>query len=322
MNECLHIALNIDKNYIMQAGVMMKSVCVNNHDNEICFHVIIDDSVSDEDKSDLNSVIDNVNHQIHYYLCDDNILSEYPNIAPKPGSISKVTYYRIFLTKYLPASIDKVLYLDADVIVRHSLKELWNTDISGYALGAVEDAVAGDVTKYNRLRYSPQYGYFNAGIILFNLRYWRENHCMEECINFISNHADRILYHDQDVLNYVFKDRKLDLPIKYNVQTSFYYAPAKQGIDYYKYEEEIIVADKDPTILHYTFKMKPWMKECRHPIKGEFFKYLAMTTWKDYKAKSSLTLHDNLRSISVWFGLLPKDYNEPFAETWYHLVES
>ena len=74
-----------------------------------------------------------------------------------------------------------------------------------------------------RDRYSPSLGYFNAGVLLVNLRYWRENNLSESFFEIINKYPERLRYHDQDVLNIVLKEIKLTLPLKYNVQHGYFF---------------------------------------------------------------------------------------------------
>lgn len=310
--ESMHFVCCTDNNFVMQTSVMMKSICYHHRDVQLNFHVVIDDSVSEADKQDMLSVVDNNNHKVDFHFCDNTILSEYPRVGALHTHVTKAAYYRLFLTALLPDTIDKAIYLDGDIIVRHPLQELWNIDISDYAVGVVPDGDEGDPLKYNQMKYPLRLGYFNSGVLLINLKYWREHNCMDEFLNFIVDHPERINFHDQDVLNCVFCERKMQLPFKFNTQTSFFYSPTSQKLDYYRYENEIVTAVADPYVLHFCFVPKPWIKECLHPMKQEFFKYLAMTKWKDYQVKSGLTSRDKLRKIGEKLGILSKLAPEPF----------
>ena len=91
-----------------------------------------------------------------------------------------------------------------------------------YAAGVIPDMSIDDIRIYNRLQYSPSLGYFNAGVLLVNLRYWRENNLSESFFEIINKYPERLRYHDQDVLNIVLKEIKLTLPLKYNVQHGYF----------------------------------------------------------------------------------------------------
>ena len=235
--------------------------------------MIVDESVTEEDKQDLKDVAEG--NSIQFYTVDSRIFSS----MPLTEVFSPATYYRLLLPKILPEDLHKVLYLDCDLIVRHSLLSLWETDVDGYALAAVTDNSESDIVIYNRLRYSPSLSYFNAGVLLINLDYWRTNSIDDEIESFIKNHLDRIHYVDQDILNYVLREKKKILPIKYNTQTCFLWVPERALYDYWKYEKEILEAREDPIIVHY-IGLKPWIEGSNHPYKSTFVKYQDETKWK------------------------------------------
>lgn len=126
------------------------------------------------------------------------------NLPNQRAHLTVETYYRLFISDILPSDIDKVLWLDCDIIVAGDLKELWNEGISDSAVGVVPDFENNNVRVMNRLKYDAAYGYFNAGVLLINLKYWRRENIIPIFTNYISDHYENLYYHDQDVLNYVF----------------------------------------------------------------------------------------------------------------------
>lgn len=185
MNNQMEIVACTDKSFIMPTGVMMKSVCLNNKDSIINFHIVCDDSIKEKDKEDLKSVIQCSYSNFFFYFINGIEFDDMPALDNAP--VTKAAYYRLELAELLPESIDKVLYLDGDIIVRRSINDLWNTDISNYALAAVPD---------NNIGLDLRSGYFNSGVMLINLKYWREHNLREEYYRFIKNHPDRIRFWD------------------------------------------------------------------------------------------------------------------------------
>ena len=280
MREKIHIAVCLDKGFVMPTGVMMYSVCVNNQDADIDFHVLIDDSVTEEDQQDLKDIANKFSgKRVHYYTIDRQSAISFPL---KVKHITQSTYYRFFLPDILPSTIGKVLYLDGDLIVRHSLLPLWHTDIVDYAVGAAKDTADGDVTIYNRLSYPQEKGYFNAGVLLINLKYWRDNDVKKDCINYSHDYSDRLLFQDQDVMNVVMQDKKRIIPIKYNIQTNF--LKKVPFCEKWEHDPELNIGMKDPVIVHFTGSLKPWYVDLPfpHPYRSTFLKYQSQTKWKNY----------------------------------------
>ena len=299
----MNIVCCTDHNYIMPTGIMICSVCKNHYDCEIFFHVICNDDVTEKDKRDLTVLVHQYNHRISFYAV--NI--EVPNCftVKKEGQPKHITisaYYRLFLTEILPIDIEKVLYLDSDIIVRHALQDMYNTDIKGYAAGVVTDMGDGNLAFYNYLRYSPKYGYFNSGVLLINLSYWRNKNILQDYIDFATQYPERIILHDQDIMNFVLKDQKKQLPLTYNFQHGFLFK--KLGISW-EYEAELNETIKDPYILHFTGK-KPWVHGCDHPYRNEFKKYKEMTIWKNAPIRKApkTTFKTKIKNLLISFGVI------------------
>ncbi|MBR5276043.1 MAG: glycosyltransferase family 8 protein [Bacteroidaceae bacterium] len=302
----MNIVCCTDHNYVMPTGVMMCSVCENNHDCEVFFHVICNDDVTEEDKRDLTDIA----HQYNNRICFHSVNIEVPSCFTikkenQPKHITISAYYRLFLTEILPNDIEKVLYLDSDIIVRHSLHEMYNTDIKDYAAGVVTDMGDGNLAFYNYLRYSPKYGYFNSGVILINLSYWKEHNILQDYIDFATQYPERIILHDQDIMNYVLKDKKKQIPLTYNFQHGFLFK--KLGISW-EYEDELNEAIKNPYILHFTGK-KPWVHGCDHPYREEYTKYKKMTIWKDTPLRKApkTTWKTKIKNSLIGLGVMRDD---------------
>lgn len=232
----------------------------------------------------------------------ENLESLLPMGKPgQPQYITVATYYRLFLQDILSESIDKVLYLDGDIVCRSSLLPLWNTDIECKPVAAVYEIENND-HRYERLCYDEKDGYFNAGVLLINMKYWREHDVQKTFIEFLNNHSDRIVYHDQDVLNSVFHNNKVVLDVKFNVLNSYF---VRDDIRYLYSKEEIEAVRKEPVLVHFSSHLKPWFKGCSHPFTNEFLYYKGLSPWKRTKLHvfPSHTLRGKISNIFVWLGL-------------------
>lgn len=278
METTLEIVACTDKRNVMPTGVMICSVCVNNPDLSIRFHIITDTDVAGEDREDLSAVVAPYTRaSVRFYRVAEQILGIF--FPQLDNRITRAAYFRLYIADLLPPSIDKVLYLDGDVIVRHSLKKLWNMDLSGHALAAVPDMREGTTDRFDGLGYSKSLGYFNSGVLLINLAYWRHHEVTKQFAEFIQNRYETIRFHDQDVLNYIFREQKMTLPIRYNLQDGFLWKTPEY--DWSRYGEEVMEARVDPVIVHFTREIKPWKYSYDpNPFRSTFLKYQEMTKWK------------------------------------------
>ena len=162
---------------------------------------------------------------------------------PIRGHFSKETYYRIYAQYLLPEE-DRILWLDADLIVKKSIKNFYEKDFEGNCLIACEDK--GNSTEENIKRLGlKQEKYFNAGVLLMNLKAMRKYADQEEMERFVKENLSLFLWQDQDILNLFFEDSVLFADVKYNYQVS-------PGGNFNKDKCE------ESAILHYVGGLKPW----------------------------------------------------------------
>jgi lipopolysaccharide biosynthesis glycosyltransferase len=272
----MDIVFCIDDNFVQHCGVTIISVCENNKDEDITFHILTE-GLSHKHKKQLEQIANSYNSKLIFWAVDKTILKD----CPVYGSWTLSTYYRILLPVILPSNISKVLYLDSDIIVRKNIKSLWNYDINQFSLAAVCDmALSDDVRTYNRLGYDRALGYFNAGILLINLDYWRANNVLNRLLQGVRQNSNILTFVDNDLLNLVLIKETFILPWTYNMTSVAY----KKNVMLKKeFLQEIELVLRDPAILHFT-SHKPWFKGCCHPLKSEYFKYLQLSPWKTYKA--------------------------------------
>lgn len=301
----MDIVLCTDTNYILPAQVTICSVCVNNPNEQLTFHVVTD-AVSRQSVEKLAVAINQWHQEVRFYTMDVSKCNCLPfGRSDQPGHASMASYYRLFLASLLPEAVEKVIYLDCDMIVRQSLTSLWAIDLSGYAVGCVDDMSNLDPSKFNTLRYYPSEGYFNAGMLLVNLAYWREHELEDRFLEFARQYPERIVFHDQDVMNYVLRKEKMRLPLMYNVQDGFLYDTIHFLV--WPYEDEYEQAIKKPCIIHYSIRFKPWHADSEHPWKEEYRKYVRMAglELKDFpQRKEKKNLYQRFRPVLVKMGLL------------------
>ena len=153
----MDIVICIDSNYVMPCGVMLHSICRNNQESEITFHIVVDESVSPTMKNSLeNILLPELSKKGCFYYINGNDYHHLPKLdeANPKKYITKAAYYRLYLSEILPKHLNKVLYLDSDIIVRHSIKKLWDTDLGNNFVGVVPDVGEGVIDKKIDLLYN------------------------------------------------------------------------------------------------------------------------------------------------------------------------
>ena len=260
----LNIVFGIDNNYARHLAACIRSLLVNSPQEHFHFF-IFSLELSKETKSDLQNWITEQKQNISFIDIDQKIIKNFP--IKNTDYISLASYLRLFIPKFIPQDISKVLYIDSDIIFKGSITELYNTDISNYATAAIEDAPSNNPL---RLGYDPKFSYFNAGVQLLNLDYLRHIDFTKKALDYIKFNSEKIVLHDQDVMNALLHQHVYFLPIKWNMLDCYYIKPYRISE---KYMSDIKNRQKDAVIIHFSGPIKPWHYGCRHPLKKLYSKF-------------------------------------------------
>ncbi len=271
----IHVVMASDDNYIHHLAVAAMS-CVDRTSEDVTLHVLCN-NVSEENKRKLTESLQAVkaNQKINFIDLDAKSLKGLCG----ERFISVTMYARYLIPELLP-NVDKVLYLDTDILVRRDISELRNIDISDYLIAAVPDPF---IAKY-RKEYGVPEGtpMFNSGVMLMNLVKWREADFGKKALN----HSLKTGENDQITLNRLLGGKWLALNPKYNVLTGYYrsyykFVPSKNTV----LPANVKTLIKDPAILHTNGKTKLSDYGYRYFFADEYRRYLNMTPWRDKKPK-------------------------------------
>ena len=195
----------------------------------VTIHVVHDSSVSKANRDKLVEIVQNYGQSIAFYDIDklspnrmDEVRKDVPRVARHWASIA--CFYRLLIQNFLPSDISKVIYLDADVIVNHDIKDYWDVNLEGKPFAAVQESLSG-VEDFNLKKFVPvKIGrvdwkdYFNAGVFILDLDQARKNpegDLLTRCLKFLVEHPDST-HLDQDALNFVFAKNYKQLPASFN----------------------------------------------------------------------------------------------------------
>lgn len=273
----MHVVFSPDDNYVLPTSVALTSLLINEKE-ELTVHIIyLENNLSETNKELLKTLVEKYNQHILFNEVSLRLLSSFPKFRHGYSS-----YLRIF-APILLNNVDKILYLDGDIIVENSIASLYHIDLSSYELAAVADLkqfftpgyVESIGFSYNRL-------YFNAGILLMNLNNMRAMHILEKTEKYLSKYKSSIYHEDQDILNCICPN-VLFLPPKYN-SIIHLWNKNKAICQQIWSLSEIEEAKKNPVIIHYLGGLKPWKLEVYHPLKKIWYHYLKASPSKSFKA--------------------------------------
>ena len=271
----INVGLACDENYSKYAGVVIASVLVNaSEDDDLCFYILTD-GLSDEKQSEIIKLKAIKNCEIKFITLDEKLFDAYKNIKTH-SYIPICTFYRLRLSHILP-DIDKIIYLDCDVVVNKSLKDLYAADL--------DENIAGGVRDINKRILKQNPSYVNAGMLVMDLKKIREQHIEDEFLDWTQKHIDTIKMGDQEIINEVLKGKIKVLDDRWNVQSSNFTNRSSYT--------------KNPWIIHFVSKRKPWHFGSFSYHKSYYFKYLQMTPWALSEDEKKYW-YDKNKSASFW----------------------
>ena len=314
----INIVCATDNRYAPYYGIMLTSLFINNTRIKIHVFFLIGENLSQQTYYRFNQLAESYHHDIQYVKVDESILCNCP--IRIGDHVSLATYFRLIAPVLLPEYIDKVLYLDGDIIVDDSIMDLWNTDVSNVAIAAVTDESYRNPEVYERLGLDNNIPYTSAGVLIMNLGYWRDHNVIGRCLDCIERQKNKLLFHDQDTLNIVCQYEKSILPAKFNLQSGFLRPWNFQTYDS-PIQKEIADTLHSPVIIHYSGPGKPWLKYNDHPYKSYYYHYKKQSLWKDYPQLNTYNAesfaHDIVGRALRFFNIKPKLYIiSPIKKKW------
>ena len=259
----MDILLAFDDGYAPHAAALCNSLIANNPRRTFSFHVFFR-TLGGGNRELLQAWLEGKGQKTCFYEVPAELCAHF--LVPQNGYFTEDSYFRLLCAELLPKHIQRILYLDPDIVTLKSLAELWDTDLRGYALAAVQ---ASDPERMKQKQELPALSgnalNLNAGVLLINLEYWRDNNVGGQLSDFCRTLTQAPQFVDQDVLNAVLVGRWKELPLKYN-RRWLIHAPSKMA---------------DTVICHFTGagRQKPWYADSVSPYKDLYALYRRGTPW-------------------------------------------
>ncbi|WP_016949056.1 glycosyltransferase family 8 protein [Anabaena sp. PCC 7108] len=275
-----------DNNYAMPLAVTVRSALANLKSKRQIALFILDGGINKTNKNKIIKSLQSDQVEISWIQIDDTQL----NNLVLTRHLTTTSYYRLLITKFLPPEFDKAIYLDTDMVVKGNLEELWNIPLEDNYVLAVQDDVelyismSDGLKNYKEVGISPDLKYFNSGLLVINLKQWRNENIGEKVLEYITQNREYVR-NDQDGLNAVLAGKWQEIHPRWNQMPRIYdYSSWKESPYAEDIYEELL---HQPYIIHFTNSPKPWyaglQTECKHPKKDLFFQYLDMTSWSGWR---------------------------------------
>lgn len=268
--SAMNILVTLNSGYIGPLSVMLKSIMINEPETEINLYVA-HSSLTDEDFQIIDRVIDKSRTTVHPIQVDPALMEN----APVLKRISKETYYRLLVLDIIPENVDRILYMDPDIVVNKSMKDLYNVDFKGNIVAGAGHTV-GCVEWYNkkRLDMPEDSHYVNAGVLVFNLEEMRKSYTTQDIFDYIEKNLKKLWLSDQDVINGMLGGKTTYFDTKiFNLDEKVFKRERKTDLKWVR---------ENTSIIHYNGSQKPWKPEYKGKLAEFYFHYKSLAD-KDLK---------------------------------------
>jgi lipopolysaccharide biosynthesis glycosyltransferase len=273
----LHVACATEGDYVAHSAAMLHSLLVSTADASVHVHYLHGPDFATTDEGLLAEMVESNGGAISFVSVPDDRCRG----LPTEGFTGKATWYRVLVPE-LFGDLDRLLFLDLDLIVIESLQALWETDLRGNYVGAVTNVLPRHYADALTATGFDAATYFNAGVLLMDLEQMRRDGCTEAMVEYGVANADGLVLRDQDALNAVLGSRRLALPPRWNCMNSFFVYPwSAEVFD----PDELEDAKRNPAIRHFEGPgiNKPWHYLCEQDSRELYAQHRRQTPWPRFR---------------------------------------
>lgn len=264
----MDLLVTVDRNYLHPLAVMLKSFACNNEGSHIVY--ILNRELTPDDVDALADAICEPRLQLINHPVRQPLVNEAPTTGRYPIEI----YDRIFAARYLPDSLDRVLYLDPDLVVLKPLDALWNLNLGAYWFAAASHVKKfGEVFNAVRLDAEKIGPYINSGVMLMNLELLRRYQEVGPVLVYVKEHEHSLVLPDQDIISALYGEHIMSIdPYIYNMTDRM--LMAQQLLPDSQINIEWV--ENNSRIVHYLGRSKPWKKNYQGRLGYLYRRYEAM----------------------------------------------
>ncbi|WHY90982.1 glycosyltransferase family 8 protein [Neobacillus cucumis] len=285
LNEC-NILIYADDSYVKHAGVLCMSIALNASEKNI--YNIFFGYTGKESESSLPMIEKDLskfsNVSIYFFEITEHLNAGIKSKSNK-SYISDNIYAKLYVFQHLPSNLNKILFLDSDIIALRDVYDLYKIDVSDVLLAArgepqTFEKYYGLESRANVLGLNNAQQYFNSGVMLVNLEKWREELVSERTIRFLKEEGRNIYLHDQDGLNSIIMGNWLELPHEWHPHPHSLNKIFTTGGFSAQLTDGELAKMKLAGLAHFLGLGKPWRPGCKSPWKNEYLYYLSKTSFR------------------------------------------
>lgn len=288
--ECegiVNIVYSSSDYYSQCTGISIYSLLKNNQDVPEINIYLLETAISESNKNKIIDITKQFGRQIKIIDAQKQFEEYVKKLNFKYMRGTYNTYARVILNAWF-GDLDKVLLIDSDTLVLGSIKELWETNMDEYLIGAVPEIAM--YSPYSTYEDNELVGlcnpYFNMGIVLCNLKLWREKEIDILIENKIKNYNGDFKIADQSILNYSINNQMKRLHLKFNYYASVHAVKYSTLMKVFSRrqifdEKEFLEAREKPVILHFVGHAfeRPWFRRSTSVYQDIYLSYREETPW-------------------------------------------
>lgn len=295
-----------DDNYAPHAGISMTSLLSNNAKSVIRIFCV-GMGVSELNRELITKLVIERNQQIEW-IDSTNAISCIESCETGFWNGSKATWMKVFVIWDLPDDVDTILYIDSDSIVSGDISSIAQIELGDNPTAQAYDSLGNSYA--NRVLKLDEY--YNAGVILFNVKYWKQEGFKNDFMNHLERNVSLYRDNEQGLLNDYFRGKIVKLPLEFNYQGFLELFTAKDYISVYNdfpfYTMHEIEQAKDKAVICHFFRAfgdYPWHDRNMHPMRKLYEFWKEKSFWCEMSAPiniSSLVF----RTEKALYRILPK----------------
>lgn len=287
-SEPLSIVFSADANFSVPFGIAVHSLLAHAAPGRQFNIHVLDGGV----REDVKGVVSTWRNNYDFTICYHDLRERFLLCGGGSGHFTSAMYYRFLIPELLPEDVHRALYVDSDVMFMQDCGELFECDLEGRCLGAVEDIYLsglGDEVRYSRvvedLGFPLEHAYYLSGQLLMDLDRMRAVGATRRLIRWAEDHSSQYRFPDQDVMNVVLDGEIQTIPCKWCVMPCFE-REIQEGAFYGKLKHlsytasELAEAVRAPGLVHFAGGNKP---DSTSPpatsLEAEFFRCRSETPW-------------------------------------------
>ena len=273
----MNLLLTLDENYLMPCKVMLDSFFASNPNETGVTVYLLHSAIPDDKLEELAGFCSGFGAELKAVAVDAALFEN----APTSRRYPKEMYYRLLSPLILPQEVERVLYLDPDMLIINPLRPLWERNLYGKTFAAAAHTGLTEIANgINQVRLDTEHEYFNSGVMLIDLNAARKLVTAEDVFACVKENERDLILPDQDVFNILYGKQTMpidDVIWNYDVRNYSKYLIRSTG------KHDLNWVMQNTAVLHFCGKNKPWQEDYKNPFGMLYLHYRNLTMRKLYE---------------------------------------